>query len=298
MDVTHRTLGASAGCSRQELPNISQVLLVVLLVCLQFVLFVALVRGTVGLPAYLTLHLGLCVVAAAVRLWCGFRQVCPADGIAVSLQLFLWSALAGPFGAAIVGALLIPRSLSTEGAPKPGSAGSGENTLSCVERLHNALLDQRLRLAQAYEVRPMLDVIIDGTQSEKFDALRLIGKHYTSSAAPVLKRAIEDKDASVRVLAATVMAQLHNSFVKRIGERQGTAKAAPEAPDGWSALAQAHLDYARSGLLEASRVDNELDQARSCLSRVGSLGHRDRLPQALCDLVSFGAPDRMVTSHG
>ena len=117
------------------------------------------------------------------------------------------------------------------------------------------------------EWREVMDVILDGTQMEKFDALSLISKRYAPAVAPALKRVLEDKDGSVRVLAATVMARQHNGYTRRIGERQAIARATPDDPNGWSALARAHLDYVGSGLLEESRAETERAQARIHLDR-------------------------------
>jgi hypothetical protein len=133
------------------------------------------------------------------------------------------------------------------------------------------LLDRRVHLDQVHPVRPLMDVILDGTQTEKFDVLSLISKRFVPAAAPVLKCALEDSDAPVRVLAATVMAEQHNACTKRIGDCQTIARAAPDAPDGWRALGKAHLDYATSGLLEGSRAEIELDHART------HLAHAERL---------------------
>ena len=85
-----------------------------------------------------------------------------------------------------------------------------------------------MRLERAHAIRPLLDVIIEGTQLEKFDALSLISKRYDPALAPALRRALEDKDASVRVLAATVLAQQNNAHTKRIGALQAIARLTPE----------------------------------------------------------------------
>jgi predicted Zn-dependent protease len=78
---------------------------------------------------------------------------------------------------------------------------------------------------------------------------------------------LEDGDSSVRVLAATVMAQQHNAHTKRIGALQVAASAEPARSDGWGELGQACLDYAESGLLEASRAETEANRGRAHLAR-------------------------------
>jgi hypothetical protein len=145
--------------------------------------------------------------------------------------------------------------------------------------LHSALLDRRLRIGDAHSIRSLFDVMIDGTQLEKLDALSLISKHYAPALAPALKRALEDGDSSVRVLAATVMAQQHNAYTKRIGVLQASAKAAPGHSDGWSELGQACLDYAESGLLEASRAATEANQGRAYLAH-SRMAHTELLEPA------------------
>jgi hypothetical protein len=89
------------------------------------------------------------------------------------------------------------------------------------------MLDHRLRLEHAHLIRPLLDVILDGSQTEKLDALSLISKRYTPDLAPVLRRALEDKEASVRVLAATVIAQQHSRSTTPIGASQTEAGVTP-----------------------------------------------------------------------
>jgi hypothetical protein len=186
-------------------------------------------------------------------------------------QLVGWTTLAGPFGAFIAVALLVPRAAEAQ----PDATSAPNATLSRLELLHCSLLDRRLRLNQAHSIRPLLDVIFDGTQSEKFDALSLMSKRFVPALAPALKQALEDTDGSVRVLAATVTARQHNACTRRIGEAQAMARGAADNPGGWRELGQAHLDYARSGLLEASRADTELGHARTHLARAEQLGRGD-----------------------
>jgi hypothetical protein len=151
------------------------------------------------------------------------------------------------------------------------SAVEPTTELTRLELLHGSLLDGRLRLEHSHTIQPLLDVIIEGTQNEKLDALGLVFKHYAPSLAPALKRALGDKDASVRVLAATVMAQQHNAYTKRIGALQIVASATPESSNHWRQLAQAHFDYAQSGLLEASRAEAEASRAFTHLARATEL---------------------------
>jgi hypothetical protein len=249
--------------------------LVLLLLCAQAALFLAFTLGRLELPSYLACHLGLCAVAAIVGGRWAMAQSAPnpSDRIAMVAQLVGWTTLAGPFGTVIASGLLIPRA-----AARPDVSSEPNATLNRLELLHGSLLDRRMRLDRAHATRPLLDVVIEGAQSEKFDALSLMAKRFVPALAPALKQALEDKDGTVRVLAATVMARQHNACTKRIGDAQAMTRAAPDRPDGWRELGQAHLDYARSGLLEASRADTELGHAQTHLTRAAQLGRGEEDP--------------------
>lgn len=183
------------------------------------------------------------------------------------LHLAAWMLLLGPFGVLIGMTLFLPRTHAEDGtAPqRPAMPDDGaEATPGRLELLRNDLMDGRLRLGGGHLIRPLLDVIIEGETTEKLDALGLVAKRYVPGFAPVLRRALQDADSSVRVLAATVAAQLHNSHTRRIGALQDAAQAMP-TPEAWRALGEARLAYAASGLLEADRAKREADEGRGCL---------------------------------
>ena len=110
------------------------------------------------------------------------------------------------------------------------------------------------RLQGALAARPMLDIMIEGTRLEKLDALGVISRRYAPAFATALRRALQDLDNSVRVLGATVLAQQHGIFAKRLGALQAKAKEDPGNPGICRDLGQACLAYAESGLLEAAEA--------------------------------------------
>jgi hypothetical protein len=292
-------LSSTADASEGAASAAGRLWLVMVLLCLQAELFIGFATDRLDLARYLELHLGLCAVTAVVGGWWAASSSAtdPADRIVMVLQLVAWTTLAGPFGTLIAAGLLVPR---TAASVQPNVAPRA--SLNRLELLHNALLDRRLRLDRVHPIRPLMDVIIDGTQIEKFDALSLISKRYVPDVAPILKRALEDKDASVRVLAATVMAQQHNACTKRIGDCQAIARAAPDSPDGWRELGQAHLDYAQSGLLEGSRVEAEFGHARTHLARAERLDTIGRLADLAAQPTDAGIVpvnhEQRVSPHG
>jgi hypothetical protein len=260
-------------------------LLVLCLLCQETALFLAFCTGLLNMAMFLSFHLGLCAMTASfglvwVRISSGVGDA--RDKVAVVFHLAAWTTVAGPFGTLITAALLVPRRVApirtddlVETEP--------HSELTRLELLQGSLLDRRLRLERAHGVRSLLDVIIDGTQIEKFDALSLIYKRYVPALAPALQQALEDRDGSVRVLAATVMAQQHNAYTNRIGALQTIANGAPNRPEHWSNLAQAHMDYAECGLLASSRINSEVSHALTHLARANQLDPGNAVTQACVD---------------
>jgi hypothetical protein len=289
--IDYAALAWTSRATSRSTPWISRSLLLVFaLLCLQSALFLVFATDHCDIRTFLILHLTLCAGTATFgRWWIGAPRTADGtdDTTATVLQLAAWTAVAGPFGAVVAGALLVPRSAAANHAVATADADSPTDRpgLTRLELLHRSLLDNRLRLERAHAIRPLLDVIIEGAQTEKFDALSLISKRYNPALAPALKRALEDKDASVRVLAATVMAQQNNASTKRIGALQAVARAQPETSRHWCELGQAHFDYAVSGLLEASRAKTEASQALAHLVRAAELDPSDAVTQARLNVV-------------
>jgi hypothetical protein len=259
------------------------------LVALDAILFVVLYTEHLNWPVAVGLHLALCFCVALPGLHNVGRGGACAEWQGAMPQFAVWTALLGPFGALIGMTLLLPETGTGFGVPTADTAtarAEGGEAPSRLEALHNALLDGRLRLGGAHAVRPLLDIMIEGTTGERLDALGLIAKHYVPAFAPALKRALQDTDTSVRVLAATVTAQLHNGHTKHIGALQDAAQTAPK-PAAWRTLGEARLAYAMSGLLEPDRAKREADEAHACLARGDTSGqveassHPDRDERAV-----------------
>jgi hypothetical protein len=246
------------------------------LLCLQSALFLAFAVQFIDIRAFLSFHLAVCASTWTFGhwLWVGASPAADTQSKTATLvQLVAWTALAGPFGTAVAGALLAPRNAEAGHSQvvAGGAAATGGKGLSRLDLLHGSLLDKRLRLRSAHAIRPLVDIIIEGTQTEKFSALSLMSKRYDPVFAAALRQALGDKDASVRVLAATVMAQQNNTYTKRIGALQAIARSESENSAHWCELGQVHFNYALSGLLEASRAGIEVNHALQRLARAVEL---------------------------
>lgn len=258
---------------------------VVVLLGWQIALLFALIGGIIELGAYAGIHLfGCCVLAA----WLVRRSKAPAidDRYSAALQIVAWSAFAGPFGAFIAAALSLPsfpvRSEVLHDGDVDDLTGDHSSAIDHVERMHITLLDHRIRLEGACYTRPLIDVIAEGSRSEKLQALGVVYRKYEARLSAVLKRALQDSDMSVRVLAATVTAKLHATHTRKIGDCQASS-AEPGRAQGWRDLAEVRLAYAESGLLEAAQVRAQLEAAVGDLSRAAELDPDDRPTARLLD---------------
>lgn len=233
------------------------------LVVWQMALSLALLGGVIELGTYAVIHFAACLALGTFLIW-RLSTAVSDDRYSTALQVVVWSALAGPFGTLIAAALLVPTreqvGLGITGGDVDDLTSDG-HAIGNAERLHISLLDHRIRLEGASRIHPLMDVLVDGSQSEKLEALGVIHQRYEAQFSPVLKHALRDPDASVRVLAATVMARLHTTYSSRIGDCQSAAAIGPALGANWRNLAEARLAYAESGLLERSRARVQVELA-------------------------------------
>jgi hypothetical protein len=238
----------------------------VLVVCgWQIALFVALFGGVVQFETYAGIHVIGCFILAG---WLVVRKngSLVDERNSAALQIVAWSAFAGPFGALVAGALAISPT-RTGSRLSPDEDLMDRSAIERAEQVHVALLDRRLRLEGASNIRPLIDVIAEGSRSEKLEALRVVYRRYEAGLSTVLKRALQDSDTSVRVLAATVIAKLHATYSHKIGHCQAAVTANPELAKNWQTLAEARLAYAESELLEPPRARAQIELAVGDLSR-------------------------------
>jgi hypothetical protein len=251
----------------------------------QLALFLALLGEAIELDVYLAVHFLGCF-AFAVWLYRRSKTYPTDDQYPAALQIVAWSVFAGPFGAFVATAFLCPspigpkilRDRESDSATADGSA------IDHAERMHVALLDSRVRIEGASRIRPLMDVIADGAQPQKLEALGVVYRKYEASLSAVLKRALRDPDPSVRVLAANVMAKLHAIYSDKIGHFQSATAGHPRLALGWRNLAEARLAYAESGLLEAARARAQIEFAVSDLSHAAELDADDQASASLLDM--------------
>jgi len=243
----------------------------------QMALFLALFYRTIELGTYVGTELLCCLALMSyLVLGPGTRD----DRYFSAIQIVGWSALAGPFGTFVAIALALPRGVAVAEPQMTPDAATNQltndhSTVERIARMHTALLDRRARLQDACRVRPLIDVIVEGSRSEKLEALSVVYRNYEAKLGVLLKRALRDQDTSVRVLAATVIAKLHARYGGEIGGCQRTVASNPNVAHNWCQLAESRLAYAESGLLEGARAHAQIESAFGELSRAVELDPAD-----------------------
>ncbi|MCB1748305.1 MAG: hypothetical protein H6977_09655 [Gammaproteobacteria bacterium] len=121
------------------------------------------------------------------------------------------------------------------------------------ERIYDELMLTVRQRESKSPVIPFADVINYGSREQKQLAISMMSRHFEPPFAPVLKRALEDTDNSVRIQAATAITNLESQFADRVMTLDKRIARDP-APKHLLELAR-HLDrYAFSGLLDGDRT--------------------------------------------
>ncbi|ABK45471.1 hypothetical protein Mmc1_2980 [Magnetococcus marinus MC-1] len=108
---------------------------------------------------------------------------------------------------------------------------------------------------------PFNDILNHGSQRQKQSMIALISRNFKPAFAPVLNRALNDPDNSIRVQAATAATFVENGFLKQAMALEEQLKEAPENAEILLALASHYDDYAYTGLLDFEREQQNRDKA-------------------------------------
>jgi hypothetical protein len=244
---------------------------VIVLLWVQIAIFVLFVEKRLSTAGYVLAHLASCLAGWSVRRSVGKPGEVKQTSVCI-LQILAWTAFAGPFGTIVSAGLLIP--VRRDPPTERRDTGSGPSSGLRHNRPGGVGFDIRLRLQAKPTVRPLIDVIAEGTQTEKFEALRIIAKRYEPGLAPALRCALADGSAPVRVLAATVIARHRMVYLEKVGALQAEIAGKPDRSQPLRKLARARLELAESGLLDAPRVREEIALAREELARAAEIEGR------------------------
>lgn len=210
------------------------------------------------------------VVTGAVAA-CAIPNFNDAKTRGFALHLAIWLTLAGSLGVAIWTALVIAdlRSRPTRLFSAEIDRAIDDDPLEALAAVAGDIHDGRIRLEGASAVRPLRDILTTAPTSVQLRALSAVARSYDPSMAHALSLALNSTDATVRVLAATVLAKLHHEYGSRIEVR--AAPSTPETAAAFSELGQARLAFALSGLMNEERRTTALDQAQDAFATALSI---------------------------
>ncbi len=234
------------------------------------------IGGATSSTALASVHAAAAALAGGVAL--STRD--PLGGLA--LQLTLWSLAAGAFGSLV---WLATALAGRQNAAPPDfadwlDAQIGDDTLDKLASVRAAICDDRVRLAGASRVELLRDIVVGGSSNSKYAALAAMARRYDPRMAPALDQALHSDDAAVRVLGAGILARLQQRYTDRVAELLANAEHNPRLAAAWRALADAHLTFADSGLLNPERRREAMSRAQDAQTLARTLAPATVQPRA------------------
>jgi hypothetical protein len=259
-----------------------------LLVCGESLVFAAAASGAMGAWPALGVH---CALSTAVIGWLSRRRHVE--------DWSLWSIgmlavfLAGPIGAlGVLGltASLKFASLSGDVLNEWYKRVSGQISADAASLIHDAILTDRAIKPRSDGFSQFLNLMRNGSLSEKQALLGLIGLKYHDDYFPVLGMALRSPEASVRAQAAAVFVKLKEQFKSRLD--QALDEAGRRAGDDASSetmvwLAGEILTCAQSGFIDVSQARDGRKVAKSlCKAALVAGGEPELAHGLLCRVLA------------
>lgn len=206
-----------------------------------------------GLAQALVIHIG---VVAVLGFWAWWRnREHPGERLTVLLPLA--TAVMGPAGTL---GFLLTMGLYSGMKKDPTPLADLYSTIypdignQEIEKLFDVLISGNSERYEKNSVIPFMDVLNKGTAKQKQAMMGLIINHYDGKFAPVLKKALNDEDGSVRVLAATGMARLEHQFAERNMTLEESRKSGEQSdPEFYKNIGTFYDEYVYSGILDEGR---------------------------------------------
>ncbi len=142
-------------------------------------------------------------------------------------------------------------------------------------QLYEQIISGRTTGGRTESLASFSDILQLGAVEQKVAVISLMARHFKPEFAPALKMALTDKDATIRVQAATAAADIEDGFLSRGIELRRAVEAAPRDFGALMALARHHDDYAYSGLLDPDRAAEERKNALAAYSEATTIDPGD-----------------------
>ncbi len=206
------------------------------------------------------------LLSSLLMIWLYTRQRRQLD-IRTALILVLCTSVLGPFG--VIGSGLMLLFIA-------GSRSNAENFDTWYLALFPEQINEKTWLSDlpeaAQKMNPMdlsntvssfSDILRFGSFPEKQEVISRLTRGYSPEFAPTIKTALTSDDASVRVQAATAVAQIEKIFTQKWLTLKQTSEQNPDCFDSFHAIAEHLYNYANSGLLELEQKHDILKNALS-----------------------------------
>jgi tetratricopeptide (TPR) repeat protein len=153
-----------------------------------------------------------------------------------------------------------------------------EENKTSGQELYELLATGRARTEDSEAIVSFTDFLAFGTPAQKQAILTLLAKNFRPTFSPALLQAINDDEATVRVMAATAAAHIEKGFLEQSLARKQQSE---EKPDDFNVqLDLAHLldDYGYTGLLGPVRERENRIAAMALYQRCVNLAPNDARP--------------------
>jgi len=153
-----------------------------------------------------------------------------------------------------------------------------EETKTSGQELFELLEMGRVRTEDSEVIVSFTDFLAFGTPEQKQAILTLLAKNFRPTFAPALLEAINDDEATIRVMAATATAHVEKGFLEK---SLAMKKQSEEKPDDFNAQMNLALlldDYGYTGLLDPVRERENRISAMALYQRCASLAPNDARP--------------------
>lgn len=238
-------------------------------------ILLGLTRDLVDWPLATAAHL---LLSAAIALWAWRRASRRADGRPFAV-LAATLPFTGPLAPAAL-LVLFPAYIWFRRTATPFDEWYRslfpETPPPIAVQLYQAIVRRELPGRDSAPVVSYMDVMRHGTIDQRIAVIATLTRNFRPVFAPVLRAAIADDNAEVRVQAATAVAKLTDDFVRRVQSLDGQYRRRPEDRAALRRLAEAYDAYAFLGILDGEHEQNNRLNALQLWLRYAELEPDDR----------------------
>ena len=239
-------------------------------------------RGQLDWGALLLAHTAVVLPVAGWALWLWRRDRSIRIGIALAIGVLFLGPL-GCGGAMLMCAIMAPTPRDTKGFMEWYLSLFPDEQRGAGRDLFERLASGRARDDDHESVASFTDFLDHGTPEQKQTILAMLARNFRPVFAPALRGAMNNPDATVRVMAATAVARIENAFLTRSMESRADCERNPGDYDVWLRSAQLYDDYAFTGILDTDRVAEHRRRATEAYRECVRLN-----PEAVTPVIALG----------